>query len=87
MKKIRVVLAGVALAMLAALAHADLAQTGEEVKDATVHAAKKTGEAAREVGHATASAAKSVGHSVAKAARKGYHATKRLIKKPSASGS
>jgi len=69
---------------------ADASQAAHDVKDATVHVVKKTGEVARDVGHGTvhvakavghgtASAAKAVGHGVASAARDVGHASKNAV--------
>lgn len=79
MKNHRLWLPALIFLAYASLAQADVPEAAHEVKDATVHAVKKTGQVAREVGHATAHAAKAVGHGVASAARSGYHATKRAV--------
>jgi hypothetical protein len=77
----RILLTGLVLAGLSPLAAADLAQTGQEIKQDAKQAAHKTAKVAKEVGHATAHAAKTVGHDVADAARKGYKATKNVFEK------
>jgi len=48
---------------------ADASQAAHDVKDATVHVVKKTGEVARDVGHGTVHVAKAVGHGTASAAK------------------
>jgi hypothetical protein len=64
---------------LSPLAEADVPQAAHEVKETTVHMARKTGEAAKDAGHATAHAAKVVAHGVANTAREGYYATRRAV--------
>lgn len=81
MKNRKLMLAGAVFLLLSPMARADLAQAGHEIKESAVHAARTTGEVARQVGHATAEAAKAVGHDVADAARKGYEATRRVVEK------
>jgi hypothetical protein len=74
-------LAALIFLLLSPSAEAGLTQATHDVKETAVHVAKKTGEAAREAGHATARAAKTVAHGVASAARAGYKATKRAVDK------
>ena len=81
MKTRRLLLAATILAALSQTAHADLKEVGHDIKTTTVHAAKKTGEAAREAGHATADAARKVGHGIANTARHGYQAVKHTFHK------
>jgi hypothetical protein len=65
--------------MLSPLAEADVPQVAHDVKETTVHIARKTGEVAKDAAHATAHAAKSVAHGVASTAREGYYATKQAV--------
>ncbi|MCO5397182.1 hypothetical protein NG900_03100 [Ralstonia sp. 21MJYT02-11] len=61
------------LALLSPVAHADLTEMKQDIKQGTKDAAKKTGHAARDgtkaVGHATRDGAKAVGHATANGAR------------------
>ncbi|HEY1609639.1 MAG TPA: hypothetical protein VGG24_10250 [Paraburkholderia sp.] len=95
MKNRKFLLAAVVLAALTSeAAHADLAEVGHDIKTTTKSAAKKTGHAAREAGHATANAAREVGHDTANVARKvghgianttrhGYQSVKQAVHKTS----
>ncbi|MHA6879651.1 hypothetical protein [Ralstonia pseudosolanacearum] len=74
-------LAALMLALLSPAARADLGEMKQDIKQGSKDAAKKTGHAAREFGHATANAAKTVGHGVANAAHETKRATKRLFHK------
>jgi len=65
------------LALASPVAHADLSEMKQDIKQGTKDAAKKTGHAAKEVGHATANGARAVGHGFRDAA----HATKCGVKK------
>lgn len=64
------------------LAHADLSETKENIKQDTKEAARKTGHAAKEAGHATANAARAVGHGVKNAAHATKCGVKHVFKKP-----
>jgi hypothetical protein len=65
--------------MLSPLAEADVPQAAHNVKETTVHIARKTGDVAKDAAHATAHAAKTVAHGVASTAREGYYATKQAV--------
>ena len=96
MKNPKYLLVALSLLALSSMAHADTdvgadaSQAAHDVKDATVHVVKKTGEVARDVGHGTvhvvkavghgtASAAKAVGHGVASATRDVGHASRNAV--------
>jgi hypothetical protein len=68
--------ATLALALASPFAHADQSEPKQGIKQDTKDAAKKTGQAARDVGHATANGARAVGHGFRDAA----HATKCGVK-------
>ncbi|SDC91745.1 hypothetical protein SAMN05216345_104446 [Cupriavidus sp. YR651] len=79
---------------LSPLARADVSEAAHDVKEGTVHAVKKTGEFAKDVGHGIGHAAKTVGHGIGQAAktvghgvadttREGYHAVKHAVHKDS----
>lgn len=70
------------LALWSALAHADLSEAKQDIKQGTKEAARKTGHAAKEVGHATANAARAVGHGVKNAAHATKWGVKHVFKKP-----
>ncbi|ATG20838.1 hypothetical protein [Ralstonia mannitolilytica] len=76
----RLLLIPLMLALLSPLAHADLSEMKQDIKQGTKDAAKKTGHAVRDgtkaVGHATRDGAKAVGHGFRDAA----HATKCGVK-------
>nr|WP_154206297.1 hypothetical protein [Ralstonia pickettii] len=78
----RLLLIAALLALLTPLAHADLSETKEHIKQDTKEAARKTGHAAKEAGHATANAARTVGHGVKNAAHATKCGVKHLFKKP-----
>lgn len=75
-------LAALLLALLSPIAHADLSETKENIKQGTKEAARKTGHAAKEAGHATANAARAVGHGVKNAAHATKCGVKHVFKKP-----
>ncbi|MDF3835440.1 hypothetical protein P3W85_21130 [Cupriavidus basilensis] len=77
------ILAALFALTLCPLARADVHEAAHDVKEATVHAAKRTGELARDAGHGIGQAAKAVAHDVASKAREGYYATKRAVHKES----
>ncbi|AST31101.2 hypothetical protein [Ralstonia solanacearum] len=81
MKARHFLLTALLLAILSPAAQADLGEMKQDIKQGTKDAAKKTGHAAREFGHATANAARTVGHGVANAARETKQATKRVFHK------
>lgn len=68
--------AALTLALASPFAHADQSGTKQGIKQGTKDAAKKTGHAARDVGHATTNGARTVGHGFRDAA----HATKCGVK-------
>lgn len=70
------------LALLSPIAHADLSEMKQDIKQGTKDAAKKTGHAAKEAGHATANAARAVGHGVKNAAHATKCGVKHVFKKP-----
>jgi hypothetical protein len=70
------------LALLSPVAHADLSEAKENIKQDTKEAARKTGHAAKEVGHATANGARAVGHGVKNAAHATKCGVKHVFKKP-----
>ena len=76
MKRSLFLFAALAFALASPFAHADLSETKQGIKQGTKDAAKKTGHAAREVGHATANGARVVGHGFRDAA----HGTKCGVK-------
>ncbi|MGM3275307.1 hypothetical protein [Ralstonia sp. 24A2] len=75
-------IAALLLALLSPVAHADLSETKENIKQGTKDAARKTGHAAKEAGHATAHAARAVGHGVKNAAHATKCGVKHVFKKP-----
>lgn len=75
-------IAALLLALLSPVAHADLSETKENIKQGTKDAARKTGHAAKEAGHATANAARAVGHGVKNAAHATKCGVKHVFKKP-----
>lgn len=76
MKSHLLLLAMLSLALASPFAHADQSDTKQSIKQGTKDAARKTGHAARTVGHATANGARKVGHGF----RDGAHATKCGVK-------
>ena len=70
------------LALLTPVAHADLSETKENVKQDTKEAARKTGHAAKDDGQAKANAARAVGHGVKNAAHATKCGVKHVFKKP-----
>jgi hypothetical protein len=67
-------------AMNFGLAHADVSSSAHEAKDATVNAAKKTGDVASDAASAAVSTAKKVGHKTADVAVGVYDKTKKVSK-------
>lgn len=65
-----------AVALASPFAHANPTETKQGIKQGTKDAARKTGQATRQVGHATANGARTVGHGFRDAA----HATKCGVK-------
>lgn len=76
-------LAAMVVAALSQTAHADVKEVGHDIKNTTVHAARKTREVAHEAGHATANAARRVGHGIANTTRRGYQSVKHAFHKDS----
>jgi len=79
MKKTRISIVLLVLAVLSPLAHASLATGAHEFKNDVKTAGKKTGHAARDAAHAVGHGTKKAGHAVADATRHGYHATKNFV--------
>jgi hypothetical protein len=80
MKKFRLLLATITLAVLTPLAHADFAEGAHQFKTDVKTAGKETGHAIGNAGHAVAHGAKTAGRAIANTTRNGYHATKRWVK-------
>ncbi|MGO4329098.1 hypothetical protein AB4Z48_18775 [Cupriavidus sp. 2TAF22] len=79
MKNRKFILAALVTLTLSPLARADARQAAHEVKQATVHAVKRTGELARDAGRGIGHAARDVAHGVAGKAREGYGAARNAV--------
>jgi hypothetical protein len=79
MKKTKISIILIVLAVFSPLAHASLAKGAHEFKHDVKTAGKKSGHAARDAAHAVGHGTKEAGHAVADATRHGYHATKKFV--------